>query len=227
MSAGEEVADRSYYYIVVMYGIFATCFVVGAIFRDNRERTKKHVYLTADDRLLRGSLRAMLLLGAFIIVCSFPLTSSEFYTANNFSLSRFLLLDLQSLKNVLHGGFVVGVYSNFCSTGNPRYFTLTYTFLIFLLFPCSLATFLSGLQLFLFGPRVLANFGVSVTMLLLTLLGWLYLRKAYAATVHAKFRSRTLSLLEGEKKVLAAVSTSGRLDLFLSLRKRARLWMLV
>ncbi len=58
-----------------------------------------------------------------------------------------------------------------------------------------------ALTLFSMCSIVLPNLGVAFTMFLLALLGWLALRRAYAATVHAKFRARTVSILAGEKRL--------------------------
>jgi hypothetical protein len=45
----EAGPGTSYLYVLVLYGTFFGCFIVGALIRDARERMKKKIYLTADD----------------------------------------------------------------------------------------------------------------------------------------------------------------------------------
>jgi hypothetical protein len=106
------------------------------------------------DRIVKNSLRVTFVLAAFIATLSFSLTPPQLFESTMtggqvtslFSWHTLLRLDTVAVKNMLHGCFLVGGYTNWTMTGNIRYATIIRSVLMFMIVPSLVATILNIVQ---------------------------------------------------------------------------------
>lgn len=94
-------------YVVIPFLAFAFTLTFQAISTDGYERRLRGGKSRIGHTALRFSIRMTMILAGFIIMLSFPLTNSELFISAEFSTQKYFQRDMISLKNILHGAFVV------------------------------------------------------------------------------------------------------------------------
>ena len=75
-------------------------------------------------KIFHAASRWTLILAGIMISLSLPVCGVEYFGSEAFDLPNFIMRDMLGVINMLHGGFILGVFSNYSDTGNPRYITV-------------------------------------------------------------------------------------------------------
>lgn len=107
--------------------------------------------VTETDRAVHLATAAVTAVAGLMIMLSFPVLGVSFFAHPDTTLAEFFKKDFFCIQNALHGGFLMGGWSNWISFGNPRYYTIVQTVLLFICFPSALSLVLSLVQMRKFG----------------------------------------------------------------------------
>lgn len=150
MDGGAAVgdADQSFTAAFVVVPSLLLCggLLGNAIYTDTKEGRDRQSAKSGVDQSLRSAMRFTFLLGGLINVLSLSITNPSFFSTSTFSAAAFFRADTAVVKNMLHGCFLLGGFTNWTQTGNPRYVTLILVILACILSSSAVAIIISLYQ---------------------------------------------------------------------------------